>query len=192
MSQCWSITLKKIYYSSLVDFQSHWNSHPDFFISKIRQPIETFGNVVGPNDSLQPDFPFGELNNFQKRKYRRYVINLRIMNISSYPDDPFDLKITNVTLIKDYFALFLSSIVQSSLEAGVFLESEERAFVRPKIKQRKAAEDLKPYTSLYNTSLLSKVLETARLKQLSTHLSRFYYLSCFQPAWRELCGDSFV
>ena len=65
--------------------------------------------------------------------------------------------------MKDSLALCLSNIVESSFEAGMFPESEKQAIIRQKIKQGKPADELASYRSLYNTSMVSEVLESATL-----------------------------
>ena len=61
--------------------------------------------------------------------------------------------------------------MNSSFSTGVFPDQQKYAVVKPSLKAEKDRDEFSPYRPLYNTSFLSRVLETACLKQLNEHLS---------------------
>ena len=63
-------------------------------------------------------------------------------------------------------------------------EVRKNDIIRPKIKGTKDIDDLASYRPLYNASFLSKILESAALSQLLSHLSRFEYFPHVQSAYR--------
>ena len=74
--------------------------------------------------------------------------------------------------IHNYIETIFTDILNSSFSSGEFPDSEKYAVVRPLLKAGKDRDELSSYRPLYNTSFLSKVLETACLKQLNGHLNK--------------------
>ena len=157
----------------------------DFFIQKIQIINETFAAADQTHEMPLPDFPLREFNCFRKVSRNEIIDIVGDINKCGYIDDPFDMKLINFDNIKENFAHCLSSIVESSFDEGVFPNSEKFSIVRPKLKHGKDVNDLNSYRPLYNVSFLSKVLETAALRQLMTHLSGFDFLSPHQSAYRK-------
>ena len=88
-------------------------------------------------------------------------------------------------IISDPITTIFTDIVNSSFSTGVFPDSEKYAVVKPLLKAGKDRDELSSYRPLYNTSFLSKVLETACLKQLNEHLSKMPALQKLQSAYRR-------
>ena len=100
-------------------------------------------------------------------------------------NDPYCMKNLNFDDLKEPIAKIFTHLVNASFEAGKFPVTEKNAIVRPLIKGSKDKDELSSYRPLYNTSILSKVLEKACLIQLSEHLSKFESIPKFQSAYRK-------
>ena len=135
----------------------------ELFIEKVHQLSGTFTKTEDFKNVLLLDFPLESFEAFHRVSKTDILKTLNKINSCNYPGDPFDVKTIIFCLIKDSLAFCLSKIVESSFEAGMFPESEKQAIIRPKIKQGKPADELASYRSLYNTSMVSEVLESATL-----------------------------
>ena len=107
------------------------------------------------------------------------------MNKTFCNNDPFDIRSFESDKINESLATYLCNIVNSSFIEGKFPETEKFACVRPKIKGCGDPDELSSYRPLYNTSVLSKILESAALSQLLGHLGKFESFPKVQSAYRE-------
>ena len=88
-------------------------------------------------------------------------------------------------IISDPITTIFIDIVNSSFSTGVFPDSEKYAVLRLLLKAGKDRDELPSYRTLYSVSFLSKVLETACLKQLNDHLSKTPALQKSQSAYKR-------
>ena len=110
---------------------------------------------------------------------------VRTVNKTNCANDPFNIRKMSSEIVSDPITTIFTNIVNSSFSTGVFPDSEKYAVVRPLLKAGKDRDELSSYRPLYNTSFLSKVLETACLKQLNDHLSKMPALQKLQSAYRR-------
>ena len=108
------------------------------------------------------------------------------MNKTHCLNDPIDIKLLNLAVVGQNLSTAICKIINRSFEEGIFPSSEKFSYVRPLLKVNKDPDDLSSFRPLYNTSVLSKLLEYAVLDQLKDHLSGFEFLPASQSAYRQL------
>ena len=160
------------------------NDFKNFFINKISALNGSFPRVTTSHENLKPDYPVRKFEQFQKVSDSEVLHIMRRINKCSFTNDPFDIKLLDFGAIEIPLAACISKLVEASFEEGIFPDSEKCAIVRPKLKSGKDSEVLESYRPLYNTSFLSKVLESAAKIQLLDHISKFECLSKYQSAYR--------
>ena len=97
-----------------------------------------------------------------------------------------------VWLIKENISIllpFIVSIVNSSLNAGLFPPTLKEAILMPLIKKPNLDLNvLTNYRPVSNLPFLSKIIEKAALEQLKNHLDAFDLHDEFQSAYRKHHG----
>ena len=159
----------------------------NFFLSKITRLKNSFDVCISSNNtSLIPTYPLDQqFDTFAEIEKSEILKILKKMNKTFCSNDPFDIRSFDFDQISEPLAIYLCKIVNSSFNEGKFPETEKFACVRPKIKGSSDPDELSSYRPLYNTSILSKVLESAALSQLLAHLKKFESFSKVQSAYRE-------
>ena len=160
------------------------NNFKNFFINKIADINASFVNFnircdtfVGAQDIFLNDFMFLTLDDVQ-----RIFRNLKKTNCYN---DPYDIGKVNFNDISIYLASIFAQIANKSFLNGIFPDSEKYAIVRPLIKGNKDPDCFSSYRPLYNTSYLSKFLESAALEQLVAYLNSFESFSKYQSSYRQ-------
>ena len=92
---------------------------------------------------------------------------LRTVNKTNFANDPFNIRKMSSEIISDPITTIFTDIANSSFSTGVFPDTVTYAVVKPLLKAGKDRDEFSSYRPLYNASFLSKVLETACLKQLN-------------------------
>ena len=162
------------------------NDFKDFFLSKVMDLKNSFNeNSSFSNSSLIPNLPLEQFHKFAKVEKTEILKLLKNMNKTFCNNDPFDIRSFESDKINESLATYLCNIVNSSFIEGKFPETEKFACVRPKIKGCGDPDELSSYRPLYNTSVLSKILESAALSQLLGHLGKFESFPKVQSAYRE-------
>ena len=82
-----------------------------------------------------------------------------------------------------------TDIVNSWFSTGVFPDPEKYVVVKQFFKADKDRNELSSYRLSFNTSFLSKVLETACVKQLNNHLDKMPALQNLHSAYRRSNSD---
>ena len=80
------------------------------------------------------------------------------MNWSSYPREPFGMKVIEFSQMKYSLLKIFSSLGKSSFQESITLESEKLAILRPTLKYGKDFNTRESYMTLYNVSLISNSL----------------------------------
>lgn len=162
------------------------NRFKDFFLSKVNDIKNSFVNDVNLNNiSLIPDYPLVSFDNFAKVELPDMIKILNKINKTHCHNDPFDIRCYEISDLIEPLASYLCCIVNSSFSEGIFPSTEKFSCVRPKIKGQADSELLSSYRPLYNTSIVSKSLESAALSQLLTHLRNFTCFPIVQSAYRQ-------
>ena len=162
------------------------NKFKDFFLKKVIDIKNSFDGNFGTNEySLIPDFPLKYFENFKKVEFGEMVKIMGNVNKTFCLNDPFDIRSVEIDKVLKPLASYYCSIVNSSFNEGKFPQTEKFSCVKPRIKGKCNPEELSSYRPLYNTSFLSKVLESAALAQLLDHLKKFESFPRVQSAYRE-------
>ena len=162
------------------------NKFKDFFLKKIEDISSNFElSFVERPFSLIPDFPLNPFDSFAPISLADMMTLIRKSKKTFCDNDPFDLRLFEFDEICEPLAQYFCGIVNHSFDSGLFPVSEKFAVVRPLIKGKNDPDQLASYRPLYNTSFLSKVLESAALSQLLTHLNNFESFPKVQSAYRK-------
>ena len=162
------------------------NDFKDFFLLKVANLKNSFNeSLISNNITLIPEFQLERFNTFAAVEIADILKLLKNMNKTFCNNDPFDIRSFEFDQISEPLALYLCRVVNSSFSEGKFPETEKFACVRPKIKGSGDPDELSSYRPLYNTSVLSKILESAALSQLLAHLGKFESFPIVQSAYRE-------
>ena len=162
------------------------NDFKDFFLLKVANLKNSFNeSLISNNITLIPEFQLERFNIFAAVEIADILKLLKNMNKTFCNNDPFDIRSFEFDQISEPLALYLCRVVNSSFSEGKFPETEKFACVRPKIKGSGDPDELSSYRPLYNTSVLSKILESAALSQLLAHLGKFESFPIVQSAYRE-------
>ena len=156
-----------------------------FFISKVEIINDSFHESVQSNGEWIPDFPLIKFDTFKQLDVDEVLKILENINKTNCKNDPFNIRKLSFDVVSPSLAVIFKEILSNSFASGLFPSSEKFAFIRPQIKAGKDPEQLSSYRPLYNTSFLSKLLESACLSQLLVHLKKFESLPKFQSAYRE-------
>ena len=156
-----------------------------FFVDKVQRIYDSFSIEDSHFCSLIPDYPLVTFDKFRFVDKTEIIGIMENMNRTHCSNDPYCMKNLNFDELKEPIAEIFTHIVNASFETGKFPVTEKNAIVRPLIKGTKDKDELSSYRPLYNTSILSKVLEKACLIQLSEHLSKFESIPKFQSAYRK-------
>ena len=160
------------------DFSMH-------FLLKVRRISDLFNAVQPSSSCLIPDYPVLPFSSFMEMDTEQVLCVIRKVNKTNCANDPFNMRKIRFEAISTPIANIFTDIVNSSFSTGVFPVSENYATVKPLLKSGKDKDELSSYRPLYNTSFLSKVLETACLLQLNDHLSKIPSLQRLQSAYRR-------
>ena len=161
------------------------NNFKNFFVQKIEKINSSFSENIPSNMSHLPDFPLIGLNQLtpvDKSEIKTILLNLNKTNCTI---DPYDLKKIALDEVLDSVSSVFTTIINAVFESGIFPQSEKSAIVRPLLKGNKDQDELGSYRPLYNTSILSKVIEKACLKRLNHYLENFEAIPKFQSAYRK-------
>ena len=162
------------------------NEFKNFFLKKIEDISASFeSNFIESPFSFIPDFPLIPFDNFARVGLDDMMTLIKKSNKTFCDNDPFDLKLFEFDEICEPLAQYFCEIVNHSFDSGSFPVSEKFAVVRPLIKGKNDPDQLSSYRPLYNTSFLSKILESAALSQLLNHLNKFESFPKVQSAYRE-------
>ena len=123
--------------------------------------------------------------NFVELNQEEILCILRTVTKTNCANDPFNIRKMSSKIISDPITTIFSDTKNISFSTGVFPHSEKYAVVMPLLKSGKDRDEISSYRPLYNTLFLSKVLETAWLKQLNEHLSKMPALQKLQSAYRR-------
>lgn len=145
-------------------------------------------SLSGPHQDdipiVEPHFTqgdFREFNHVPSEDIRKLI--------TSSPNKSCLLDPLPVWLLKENINIFLpciSSIVNSSLNTGVFPSSLKEAVIVPLIKKPNLdRNDLSSYRPVSNVPFLSKIIEKAVLAQLKIHLDAFDLHDEYQSAYRK-------
>ena len=156
-----------------------------FFISKVEIINDSFHESVQSNGEWIPDFPLIKFDTFKQLDVDEVLKILGNINKTNCKNDPFNIRKLSFDDVSPSLAVIFKDILSNSFASGLFPSSEKFAFIRPQIKAGKDPEQLSSYRPLYNTSFLSKLLESACLSQLLVHLKKFESLPKFQSHYRE-------
>ena len=158
-----------------------------FFTEKvdiINREFETNTNPLHYTNILAPEFPLKQFDSFASVTPSHVIFLLKKANKTNCLNDPFNVKLIEFDKILEPLACTYADLINCSFRTGLFPESEKFAIIRPKIKGTQDVDDLASYRPLYNTSFLSKILESAALTQLISHVSKFEYFPKVQSAYR--------
>jgi hypothetical protein len=155
-----------------------------FFVSKIAAINSALAACNYLSVTYMPDLPYAQLSKFEDVRKVDVLKLIKKMKRTCCLGDP-----VNFTGIKsESFDLFLAGvymkIINSSFETAVFPDTQKIAYVHPLLKKGLDANNMKSYRPISHLTFLSKVLESAALGQLSSHLNKINALSQFQSAYR--------
>ena len=126
-----------------------------------------FENFPPSKNQLNPDFPISPLTNFAEMNQEEILRIVGTVNETKCANDPFNIRKISSKIISDLIITIYTDILNSLFPNGVFPDSEKYAAVRALLNAGNDTDELSSYRPLYNTPFLSKVLETACLKQLN-------------------------
>ena len=161
------------------------NLFKDFFLTKIHNINSSFKNDCSTAIPLIPDYPLVVFKEFALLNCDEVVKLIRKINRTYCLNDPFDVRLLNFEEVHEALASYFCMVINSSFEIGDFPSSEKFAIIRPLIKGHNNPDEFSSYRPLYNTSFISKILESAALNQLLSHLSRFQCFPKVQSAYRN-------
>ena len=144
-----------------------------------------FESIPPSKSRLIPDFPVLSFTNFAEMNKEEILCIERTANKTNSANDPYNLRKMSSQIFSDLITTIFTDIVNSSLCTWVLPDSDNFAEVKPLLKTGRDRDEVSSYRSLYNTSFLSKVLETACLKQPNVHLSKLPALPKLQSAYRH-------
>ena len=156
-----------------------------FFKTKVNTVRESL--LVSNEDLASCDEPcnshddFAEFHLVSNEDIRRLIM--------ASPNKSCQLDALPVWLIKENISIllpFIVSIVNSSLNAGLFPPTLKEAILMPLIKKPNLDRNiLTNYRPVSNVPFLSKIIEKAALEQLKNHLDAFDLHDDFQSAYRK-------
>jgi hypothetical protein len=88
----------------------------------------------------------------------------------------------------EFFLPVVTEIVNRSLTSGIFPQIWNSAVIRPLLKKKGLALELKNYRPVSNFSFFSKLLEKAALNQITKHIETNKLLPSYQSAYRKSHG----
>ena len=157
----------------------------EFFLKKIEDITASLSPQNPSNISHIPEYPLRGFNNFRTVTKDEVSAMLQEINLTNCSNDPYNIKFLNKDdLNRDIVNIFVD-IINSSFVSGLFPSSEKCAVVKPLIKANKDKDNFSSYRPLYNTSVLSKLIEHACLLQLQQHLQTFEAIPKYQSAYKK-------
>ena len=156
-----------------------------FFIDKIAKINESFPKISVNKYSHVPDYPLVGFNEFHPVSVDEMKKILSEINKTNCLIDPYNIRLFNLEEIDSSLSEVFSDIVNASFRTGTFPSSEKYAIVKPLLKPSKDNDQFSSYRPVFNTSILSKVLEKACLQQISTYFENFEAIPAYQSAYKK-------
>ena len=163
------------------------NDFGEFFYRKIVNIRVGLGTNVSSTDSDDCSFstfkgtPFSKFNNISLASVQKLITSAPSKSCASDP-----LPISIVKQCVDELSPAISSIINLSLESGVFPEEWKGALVKPTIKKPKLELIKKNFRPVSNLQFLSKLTEKAVAQQAASHAITHGLLPVLQSAYRPL------
>ena len=156
----------------------------DFFINKIqtiRNDLEDF--PLFDATKIERNYDTSELIQFDEVSTPDVLNEINKLECKSCELDSMPTK-----FIKSHTDIFLESIttiINMSLQSGIFPESWKTAILRPLHKKSTLPLELKNYRPVSNLSFLSKVLERVGMSQILKHCEMNNLQSAHQSAYKK-------
>ena len=148
------------------------NEFSEYFLLKVKRISDMFENIPPSKSQFIPDFPILSSTIFAEINKEEILCIVRAANETICANDRFHIRKMTSEIISYPIKTVFTDMVNSSFSTGVFPDFKKFAVVKPLLKACIGKDNLSSYRPLYNISFLSKVLETACLKQLNEHLSK--------------------
>ena len=163
------------------------NDFGEFFYRKIVNIRVGLGTNVSSTDSDDCSFstfkgtPFSKFNNISLASVQKLITSAPSKSCAS---DPLPTSIVKQCV--DELSPAISSIINLSLESGVFPEEWKGALVKPTIKKPKLELIKKNFRPVSNLQFLSKLTEKAVAQQAASQAITHGLLPVLQSAYRPL------
>ena len=161
------------------------NDFKDYFVDKIEKISSSFKTDLSPKVSYIPDFPTKFFDRFRPVDDALVENILNSMNKTNCLADPYDIKLFQLSEVRESLIPIFTNIINESFRTGIFPEECKTAIVRPLIKSNKDPDLLSSYRPVHNLSILSKIIEIVCLKQFDEYISNFEFLPKTQSAYRK-------
>jgi hypothetical protein len=161
------------------------NDFAKYFVSKIDTINSKLRNCLHQDISYLPDLPYSELSQFAHVPLMEIKTLIGKVKRTYCLGDPVDYSRVKSEAFDVFLCGMFFKIVNASFDSAIFPDSQKIAFVHPLLKKGLDMNDMKSYRPISHLTFLSKVLESAVLNQLTTHLEKIGALPRFQSAYRS-------
>ncbi len=158
-------------------------SFNDFFSDKINKIMSGFPPCSEDEHDAE-QFSGSMLECFQLLSEAQVLKIIEESNPTTCELDPIPTSLLRE--LTDVLLPVITSIMNTSLQTGTVPKDFKSAVVKPLLKKANLNEnDFRNYRPVSNLSFLSKILEKAVNKQLSSHLEEYQLIATFQSAYRK-------